>query len=79
MTHNQVWNAIDRFAQEHNLSCAGLARLSQMDATVFNKSKRFYVSGRPRWLSLESIAKVLNATDTRAQDFFRMVDQERVD
>ena len=74
MTHEQVWYAIEVFAHEHGLSCSGLARRSGLDATMFNKSKRFYRSGRPRWVSLESIAKIVNFANISAADFFKYVD-----
>ena len=28
MTHEDVWRAIERFADEHGMSCSGLARCS---------------------------------------------------
>ena len=74
MTHEQIWYAIDNFAHNKGFSCAGLARRSGLDPTMFNKSKRFYPSGKPRWISLESIAKVLDFTNVSAQDFFKYVD-----
>ena len=77
MTHNQIWNAIDMFAHEHNLSCSGLARFSGLDPTMFNKSKRFYKSGKPRWMSLESIAKILDATHSTPQDLFKFLDDPK--
>ena len=75
MTHEQIWYAIETFAHEHGLSCSGLAKRSGLDATMFNKSKRFYPSGRPRWVSLESIAKIINFAHVSATDFFEYVDK----
>ena len=74
MTHEQIWCAIDEFAHERGLSCAGLAKRSGLDPTMFNKSKRFYADGKPRWMTLESIAKVLNFANVSASDFFHKVD-----
>ncbi len=74
MTHNQLWNAIDNFAANHGMSCCALARHSNLDATVFNKSKRFYDNGQPRWISMYCIAKILNATNTTLTDFAKFVD-----
>lgn len=74
MTHSQVWQAIEYFAQERGLTCSGLARRSGLSPTTFNKSKRFYVSGRPRWVSLESVAKVINFANISATEFFKYVD-----
>lgn len=74
MTHEQLWCAIDNLAQERGLSCSGLAKRSGLDPTIFNKSKRFYVDGTPRWMTLESIAKILDFTNMSACDFFKYVD-----
>jgi phage repressor protein C with HTH and peptisase S24 domain len=69
MTHEEVWQAIEKFAMEHGMSCSGLARTSGLDATTFNKSKRWSKCGQPRWPSSNSIAKILSATDTDLCDF----------
>ena len=65
MTHEEVWNAIEKFAVEHGMSCSGLARSSGLDATTFNKSKRESKYGQPRWPSMETVAKVLDATKNK--------------
>ena len=62
MTHADVWFAIDSFAKDHNVSCSGLAKRSGLDATTFNKSKRYSKYGQPRWPSTNSIAKILEST-----------------
>jgi hypothetical protein len=38
-----------------------LAKSAGLDATAFNRSKRFGLHGRERWPSTESLAKVLKA------------------
>ena len=70
LTHKSIWDAIDTLAERHGLSASGLARLSGLDPTTFNPSKRFKPDGRPRWPSTESIAKILAATNTPTLDFF---------
>ncbi len=77
MTHNQIWHAIDMFAQEQGLSCSGLARRCGLDPTTFNKSKRLSVFGQPRWPTMSSIAKILNATQTSPNDLFKFVDEDK--
>lgn len=62
LAHQQIWSAIDKLAEHHNLSPSGLARRAGLDPTIFNKSKRFAKDGRARWPSTESIAKILNVT-----------------
>lgn len=73
MTHQDIWQAIDKFAVQHNMSCSGLARFSGLDATTFNKSKRWSKYGQPRWPSTGSIAKILNSTGKTLQDFIKCV------
>ena len=76
MNHYQIWHAIDLFARDHGLSCSGLAKLSGLDPTVFNKSKRITMFGQPRWPSTSSIAKILAATGASVHDFFKYIDSD---
>ena len=76
MTHNQIWHAIDMFAQERGLSCSGLARKCGLDPTTFNKSKRLSVFGQERWPTMSSIAKVLNSTNACPNDLFKFVQND---
>jgi phage repressor protein C with HTH and peptisase S24 domain len=64
LSHDRIWQAIDRLAEEHDLTASGLARKAGLDPTTFNRSKRIAADGRPRWPSTESIAKILAATAT---------------
>ena len=73
LTHNQIWAAIDALAARHNLSPSGLAKLSGLDPTTFNKSKRAS-DGKLRWPSTESIAKALSATGATLDEFVALVD-----
>lgn len=67
LTHKQVWGSIYRIAAAHGYSPSGLAVASGLDPTAFNKSKRFAPTGKPRWPTTETIAKVLNAVGRDAQ------------
>ena len=69
MTHKDIWQAIDNFAFQHNMSCSGLARFSGLDATTFNKSKRTNRDGAPHWPSTYTIACVLNALNMSLAEF----------
>ena len=71
MTHKDVWQAIDNFAVKHKMSCSRLAKMSGLDATAFNKSKRWSKYGQPRWPSTNSIAKILNYTGESLEDFIK--------
>lgn len=70
ISHDTIWDAIDALAARHGLSPSGLARLAGLDSTAFNRSKRVSKDGRERWPSMESIAKVLDATDESMNDFW---------
>ena len=69
MTHKDIWQAIDNFASMQKMSCSKLAKISGMDATTFDKSKRWSKYGQPRWPSTSSIAKILNSTGKTVVDF----------
>lgn len=69
LTHEQVWNAIDLLAENHDLSASGLAKAAGLDPTTFNKSKRVGPDGRLRWPSTESVAKSLQATGASFEEF----------
>jgi phage repressor protein C with HTH and peptisase S24 domain len=69
LSHEQIWGAIDRLAERHDLTPSGLARRAGLDPTSFNKSKRLSTDGRLRWPSTESIAKVLDATGASMEEF----------
>lgn len=73
VNHLDVWNAIDSFAESHNLSCSGLAKKSGLDATTFNKSKRWTSYGKPRWPSTQSLAKILESTGSSLDDFLKFM------
>lgn len=69
MRHTDIWKGIDTLAERHGLSPSGLARRAGLDPTAFNKSKRMTADGSPRWLSTESLAKVLGAVNASLEDF----------
>jgi len=73
LTHNQIWNALDRLAARAKLSPSGLAKKAGLDPTTFNKSKRVTPEGRPRWPSTESVAKALAATNTKVDTFMQLL------
>ncbi|MBO6900768.1 MAG: helix-turn-helix transcriptional regulator [Rhizobiaceae bacterium] len=73
LSHDQVWEAIDRLAERHSLSASGLAKRAGLDSTAFNKSKRRSSDGRPRWPSTESLAKIMQATGESLDDFMALL------
>lgn len=78
LSHTRIWSAIDRLAERHNLTASGLARRAGLDPTAFNKSKRASHDGRPRWPSTESLAKILQATQTRMEVFLDLMEANPV-
>ncbi len=76
MTHQMIWRAIERLARLRGLSCSGLARLSGLDATTFNKSKQYSSDGCPRWPSCETVAKVIRATNISLLEFAQLCTRE---
>ncbi len=76
ITHEGIWQAIDRLAASTNHSTSGLARKAGLDPTAFNRSKRLNTEGKPRWPSTESIAKVLAVTGATLTEFLSFVDSD---
>ncbi|MEP3048762.1 MAG: helix-turn-helix transcriptional regulator [Roseibium sp.] len=74
LSHEKVWAAIDALASHNGLSTSGLARRAGLDPTAFNPSKRTAGDGRPRWPSTESLAKILEATGERLDEFATRVE-----
>jgi phage repressor protein C with HTH and peptisase S24 domain len=72
-THKQVWNAIDIIAERYGFSASGLAKKSGLDPTSFNPSKRNGPDGRPRWPTMESISRVLNASGAPVDEFMEIL------
>jgi phage repressor protein C with HTH and peptisase S24 domain len=62
-THKQIWAAIDAIAQAQGISVSALAKCAGLDATTFNRSKRFNPDGRERWPSTQSLARVLKVAN----------------
>ena len=73
MNHDSIWMAIEHFAADHHMSCSRLARFSGLNATTFNKSKRWSAFGQPRYPNMYSIAKILSSTNTSISDFAKYI------
>jgi CheY-like chemotaxis protein len=80
-TCEQIWRTIDLLARRKGMSVSRLAIIAGLDATALNLSKRASGKGKPRWISMGTIAKILLATDTSPRDFIDMVcaDQSQLD
>ena len=75
ITHKAVWQTIDKLAREMGLSPSSLAIMCNLDSTTFNQSKRFSAQGKPRWPSLQTVAKIVEHTKIGAQKFFKYVEE----
>ncbi|MCL2439820.1 MAG: hypothetical protein FWD15_04915 [Alphaproteobacteria bacterium] len=71
--HDKIWTTIDRMALLNGISVSALAKKAGLDATAFNKSKRFYPCGKRRWPSTESVCKVMRATNSDWRYFIDMM------
>lgn len=76
LTHDKIWQAVDRLATLFGYSPSGLAKQAGLDPTSFNKSKRYGVDGKPRWPSTESISRILGATGATMSDFLGLIDDD---
>lgn len=75
-THEDIWRAIDRLAEDKGFSASGLARQAGLDPTAFNRSKRTSPNGKPRWPSTESLAKILSITSCTTEEFLLIMGQD---
>ena len=73
MEHKMLWNAIEKLAKINGLSFSGLAKISGLDATTFNKSKQYSSDGTPRWPSCQTISKILEATHVSPLEFAKIM------
>ena len=69
MTHEELWSGIRNLAEHFDISCSRLAKISGLDPTLFNRSKYTVNHGQPRWLSLYSLSRVLDATGISLAEF----------
>lgn len=77
LTNAMFWHAIDNLAAAHHISCSRLAQISGMDITALNKCKRISPDGKQHWMSVGSLAKIMNATNTSWRDFADYFPPER--
>ena len=76
LSYFEIWKGIDKLAEKKGLSTSALAQKAGLDSTAFNKSKRIGADGRKRWLSMESLNKVLQATSTSFLEFMALAGEE---
>ncbi len=76
LSYVEIWKGIDQLAAEKGISLSAMAQKAGLDPTSFNKSKRIGPDGRKRWLSMESLNKVLAATGTGLDEFIQLTGQQ---
>lgn len=72
MTHAAIWAKIDKVAEILGKTPSGLAIACHMDATSFNKSKRFTAHGQPRWPSVGTVSKIVELAGITDEEFVRL-------
>ncbi len=75
ITNTMFWSAIDGLAASRKISCSRMARISGIDATALNKSKRTGTGGRQYWMSVGTLIKILDATHTEWAEFAKFFPQ----
>ncbi len=70
--HNALWRAIGYVADKNNMTYSGLAVKCGLDATTFNISKHKTCHGQPRWISTQTLAKILTQTHTTPIEFAKI-------
>ncbi len=74
MEHTDVWRAIDTIAAKNGLTPSGLAIRCGLCSTAFNKSKRYSSANKPRWPTMQSIAKILDTLNQPMSYFADILD-----
>lgn len=75
INNTMFWSAIDNLAAARHISCSHMARISGIDATALNKSKRIGTDGRRYWMSVGTLVKILDATHTEWAEFAKYFPQ----
>ncbi len=71
--NTDIWYALDKLATTKGISLSRMAILSDLDPTVFNKSKRVDKNGKPHWVTMGTLVAVLKSMDiswTEFADYF---------
>ncbi|MCL2629398.1 MAG: hypothetical protein FWD33_01765 [Alphaproteobacteria bacterium] len=69
MTHEETWRIMEIIAERNGKTLSGLSKMSGLDATTFNPSKRITRHKKPRWPTIRTVYKILQATNTDLDEF----------
>ena len=61
--HCALWQTVNHIAEQNNVSCSRLAINCGLDSTAFNVSKRISKYGQSRWLSGDTLVKIIRTTN----------------
>lgn len=67
-----LWNSIDKIAEQERMSLPKLALSAGLDQSTFSHARR-----KRNWMSLRTLARVLNANDITLREWARLVDDEK--
>ncbi len=70
--HYALWRAIGYIANINKTTYSGLAVKCGLDATTFNTSKQKTCHGQPRWISTQTLAKILKQTHITPIEFAKI-------
>lgn len=65
-----LWGSIDEIAKEKKTTLPRLALAAGLDQSTFSHARR-----KRNWMSLKTLARVLNAHDITLREWARMVDE----
>jgi len=65
-----LWNSIDKLAEQEHISLPRLALKAGLDQSTFSHARR-----KRNWMSLKTLARVLNAYDISLKEWARLVDE----
>ena len=67
--HDALWASIQQIATNNHISRYAMAKICDLDSTTFNPSKKYTAHGQARWISTETLAKILINTNTTPVQF----------
>jgi hypothetical protein len=67
-----VWNSIDKIAAKQDMSLPRLALSAGLDQSTFSHARR-----KRNWMSLKTLARVLNAHKISLKDWAKMVEKDK--
>jgi hypothetical protein len=66
-----LWASIDKIAEQENTTLPRLALKAGLDQSTFSHARR-----KRNWMSLKTLARVLNAHDITIREWARLVDDK---